>query len=92
LFVKQIAFPGWQASSTAGGTTSLTPHESFGLIILDLPPGQQKVRLDLAPLWHEKLGWGATALGLLLLPLLVWFVGKRPPFAKPSREFDQTDA
>jgi hypothetical protein len=92
LFVKQIAFPGWQASSTASGTISLIPHESFGLIILDLPPGQQKVRLDLAPLWHEKLGWGATALGLLLLPLLVWFVGKRPPFAKPSREFDQTDA
>jgi hypothetical protein len=78
LMVKQIAFPGWRARSTAAGTVNLTPHNPSGLILIDLPPGQQKVSLELAPLWHEKLGWGATVLGLLLLPVLLSRVVKSP--------------
>jgi hypothetical protein len=88
VYIKQLYYPGWHAyieSADGISDVAISSHPNFGLITLDLPPGNYRVNIELEALWSERLGWAATVLGAILLGVLCYL-------ARAARESPEANA
>ena len=71
ITVRQFYFPNWRAKIIGGAPLTLAPNKENGLISTDLPAGNYRVSLELGSSFQEKLGYVASAVGLIMLGTLL---------------------
>jgi uncharacterized membrane protein YfhO len=78
---SQIYYPGWKASID-GLTVPVVPAD-FALAAILLPSGPHDVRFFYAPA-SIKIGAIASALSLVIMAALIWFLRPRHGRANPG--------
>jgi hypothetical protein len=69
LLVQETWDPAWQAST--GGQPLPVRPDAMGFMVVDPPPGDRTVQLEFVMPLENRVGWGVTALSLLVLAGLV---------------------
>lgn len=72
LRIRQYYYPNWQAESSLSGPLALQADQATGLLTLQAPAGQYRLRLRLQPLPQEIVGGALSAAGVLMLLGGVW--------------------
>jgi hypothetical protein len=71
LVVKQFYYPGWAAEDASGKKLAVTPSQPEGLLQVQVPAGEQRIHLRLAPGPVERISRLMSAASLLLVAALI---------------------
>jgi hypothetical protein len=84
ISVRQFYFPNWRATIHSRSSLPVVPSTQNGLILLTLPAGHYRLRLDLEPLPQETIGVVVTLGGLLSFLILSTWRGAPRSFLSGS--------
>ena len=71
VIVRQFYYPGWTADDASGHKLTVTPSQNEGLLQVQVPAGEERIRLRLAPSRVERHSRLISAASLLLIAALV---------------------